>query len=144
MNEQSITIQNDTDLHHRIMKLNYLKEEQELVIKRNVRELVYSIHPSMMLKNLLNKFTGNQEAKSDLKSIGINLGKDFLITKLFGKSGSLKGFLTSLLVKKATDYVVNNHSETISKGIHKVEDYVKDGLHKVEDYVKELKGKMSN
>jgi hypothetical protein len=141
---QPSTIENDTDLHLRIMKLNNLKEEQELVIKRNVKELVYSMHPSMMIKNLLNKFTGDQEAKSDLKSIGINLGKDFLITKLFGKSGSLKGFITSLFVKKATDYVINNHSETISNGIHKVEDLVKDGLHKVEDYVKELKAKVSN
>jgi len=79
MNQQTITIQNDTDLHHRIMKLNNLKEEQELVIKRNVRELVYSMHPSMMFKNLLNKFTGDHETQSDLKSIGLNVGKDFLI-----------------------------------------------------------------
>jgi len=131
MNTSEISIQNDTDLHHRIMKLNYLKEEQELVIKRNVQQLIYSMHPSMIFKNLVNKFTGDQEAKTDLKSIGLNLGKDFLISKLFGKSGSLKGFLTSLLVRKATDYVVKNHSETISNGISKVTDYIKDIKAKV-------------
>jgi len=121
MNQQTITIQNDTDLHHRIMKLNNLKEEQELVIKRNVRELVYSMHPSMMFKNLLNKFTGDHETQSDLKSIGLNVGKDFLISKIFGKGGSIKGFISSLLVRKATDYVMNNHPDLISNGINKVQ-----------------------
>lgn len=126
-----IIIQNDTDLHHRIMKLNNLKEEQELVIKRNVSELVYSMHPSMLFKNLVNKFTGDHEAKSDLKSIGLNLGKDFLISRLFGRGGSLKGFISSLLVRKATDYVMNNHSDLISNGIHKVENYFRSIKEKV-------------
>lgn len=125
MNQNPIVIQNDTDLHHRIMKLNYLKEEQELVIKRNVSELVYSMHPSMLFKNLLNKFSGNPETRGDLKSIGLNLGKDFLISRLFGKGGSIKGFISSLLIRKATDYVMNNHADTISNGISKVQNFVK-------------------
>lgn len=125
MNQNPIVIQNDTDLHHRIMKLNYLKEEQELVIKRNVSELVYSMHPSMLFKNLLNKFSGNPETRGDLKSIGLNLGKDFFISRLFGKGGSIKGFISSLLIRKATDYVMNNHADTISNGISKVQNFVK-------------------
>jgi len=133
--DQPATIQNDTDLHHRIMKLNYLKEEQELAIKRNVRELVYSMHPSMLFKNLLNKFTGNQESKDDLKSIGINLGKDFLISKLFGKGGSVKGFISSLLVRKATDYVMNNHPDLISNGISKVQNFFKNNKQKATEKV---------
>jgi len=119
-------IQNDTDLHHRIMKLNNLKEEQELVIKRNISELVYSMHPSMLFRSLVNKFTDNPESRSDLKSIGINLGKDFLISKLFGKGGTLKGFISSLLVRKATDYVINNHADAISRGISKVGNFFTD------------------
>jgi hypothetical protein len=130
---EPIIITNDTDLHYRIMKLSNLKEEQELVIKRNVRELVYSLHPSMMIKNLLNKLGGDKETRSNLKTLGLNLGKDFLINKIFGRSGSLKGFITSLFVKKATDYMINKHSDTISNG-----------LHKVEDYIMELKAKVSN
>ena len=125
MNQNAIIIQNDTDLHHRIMKLNYLREEQELVIKRNVRELMYSMHPSMMFKNLLNKFTGDQESKEGLKSMGINLGKDFLISRMFGKGGSIKGFISSLLVRKATDYVMKNHPDLITNSITKVQDLFK-------------------
>lgn len=139
MNQPSLIIENDTDLHYRIMKLNNLKEEQELAIRRNVRELMYSVHPAVMVKNLLNKITGDRETRQDLRSVALSLGKDFLISRVFGGKGSLKGFLSSLLVKKATDYVMNNHSEQISKGILKVEDLVKTGITKVEGYVKDLK-----
>src|ERR1700741_4497846 len=103
-------ITNDVELHRRIMKLNYLKEEQELEIKRNVKELVFSIHPSVILKNIAEKFTGDhKEGVEDLKSIGLNLGKEYLTMRLFGKGKSIKSFLTSLLFKKAADYVINNH-----------------------------------
>lgn len=126
MTSSGITITNDTELHHRIMKLNNLKEEQELVIKRNVREVVYSMHPSMILKNIVNKFSEDKEGTNDLKSIGLNLGKDFLLAKLFGKGVSLKSFISSLVIRKATDYVMNNHSDLIANGIHKLENYIKD------------------
>jgi hypothetical protein len=108
------------------MKLNNLKEEQELVIKRNVREVVYSLHPSMIFKNIVNKFSEDKEATNDLKSIGLGLGKDFLLAKLFGKGVSIKSFISSLLIRKATDYVMNNHSDLITTGISKIENYFKD------------------
>lgn len=126
MNNSGITITNDTELHHRIMKLSNLKEEQELVIKRNVREVVYSMHPSMILKNIINKFSEDKEGTNDLKAIGLNLGKDFLLAKLFGKGVSVKSFISSLLIRKATDYVMNNHSDLITNGIHKLENYFKE------------------
>ncbi|MES2762624.1 MAG: hypothetical protein V4677_10465 [Bacteroidota bacterium] len=126
----NIEITNDTELHHRIMKLNYLKAEQELAIKRNVKELIYSAHPSVLFKNLVNKFSEDQEATDDLKSIGLNLGKDFLLMKLFGK-GSLKGFISSMLVRKATDYVIKNHSDLLTAGISKVQSFMSDRKEKV-------------
>ncbi len=123
-----IIITNDTELHQRIMKLSYLKEEQELVIKRNVQEVVYSMHPSVIFKNIVSKFSEDKEQTNDLKSIGLNLGRDFLIGKLFGKGGSIKGFLTSLIIRKTTDYVLNNHSDLIASGIQKLEGFFKDKI----------------
>jgi hypothetical protein len=126
----NIEITNDTELHHRIMKLNYLKAEQELAIKRNVKELAYSAHPSVLIKNLVGKFTDDKEATSDLKTIGLNLGKDFLLMKLFGKGG-VRGFISSMLVKKATDYVIKNHSDLLTSGISKVQSFIGDRKEKV-------------
>ncbi len=121
MNHVAIT--NDTELHHRIMKLNYLRAEQELAIKRNIKELMYSVHPSAILKNVVDTISEDKEASHSLKSIGLNLGKDFIINKLFGRNGSVKGFITTLLMKKAADYVINNHPNLISTGISKVQKY---------------------
>jgi hypothetical protein len=125
-----VDITNDTELHHRIMKLNYLKAEQELAIKRNVKELVYSAHPSVLLKNIVNKISDNKESTDDLKSIGLNLGKDFLLMKLFG-NGGVKGFISSMLMRKATDYVIKNHSDLLSSGINKVQSFISNRKEKV-------------
>ena len=127
MNNSGLAITNDAELHHRIMKLNNLKEEQELAIKRNVREVVYSIHPSMILKNIIHKFSEDKEGGvKDLKAVGLELGKDFLLAKLFGKGVSLKSFISSLIIRKATDYVINNHSDLIKTGLNKIENYFKE------------------
>jgi hypothetical protein len=121
MNHAEIT--NYVELHSRIMKLNYLKEEQEILIKKNLKEVAYSLHPSVMLESMVSNFFEGKKGMSDLKSLGLSLGRDFLITKLIGKGGSLKSFLSSLAVKKVVDYVVNNHSDLLIKGIHKLENY---------------------
>ena len=122
----NVEITNDTQLHHRIMLLNNLKEEQEMTIKRNVREVVYSMQPSAIIKNIVNNISNDSEATHDLKTMGLNLGKDFLISKLFGKGQSLKSFLSSLVIRKVTDYIINNHSDLITTGIGKLENMFKD------------------
>ena len=130
MNPEFIT--NDIQLHERIMKLSYRKEEQEIAIKRNVRELGYSLHPAMMLKQFVGKLTEDPETNESVKSLGINLGKDFLLSKLFGKGQTLKGFLTSFVIRKVTDYIVNKNPELISKGLSKLEGFIRDHKKTVE------------
>lgn len=123
-------IQNSTDLKRRIMKLNYLKEEQEMAVKRNIRELIYSVHPSMVFRNLFNKVTDDPGVKQGIATAGIGFGKDFLISRLLGRAG-IKGYISALVLRKATDYLMNNHSERISEGFHKLKDLVKDGLSRL-------------
>jgi hypothetical protein len=129
---QEIRITTDTELHLRIMHLNALKEEQELIIKRNIREIGYSLHPAAMLKNAIGKLTEDQELTDDLKTAGLMLGKDFLLQKLFGKGQSLKGFLGSLILRKVTDYIVNKHPDLITNGIGKLENFISNHLRKPE------------
>lgn len=124
MNHPEIT--NYIELKSRIMKLNYLREEQEQAIKRNVRELAYSLHPVSLIKNLVGKITdGSHETGLDLKSIGLNIGKEFLMMKLFGKSRGIKSFLSYILMKKASDYLVN-HPDIITSGLTKIKNYIKE------------------
>ena len=129
---EGIIITNHTELHHRIMHLNYLRAEQELAVKRNIRELMYSIHPSMIFKNIVNKFSDDTESTQSLKTMGLNIGKDFLINKLFGKGNSIKGFISSLLVRKATDFIAKKYPHFIENGIYKVENFVSNFTKKSE------------
>lgn len=130
MNPEFIT--NDIELHQRIMKLNYLKEEQEIAIKRNIREFGYSLHPAMILRNMLGKLTEDPETNSSLKAAGLNFGKDFLISKLFGRGQSLKGFLLSSIVGKVADYFLKKNPDLISNGVSKLENFIRERRERVE------------
>jgi hypothetical protein len=124
MKKGTVSITNDTELHARIMQLNQLRAEQEIAIKRNVKEIVYSMHPSVMIKNAISKFADPPQGENALKDAGLAFGQDFLLSKLFGKGITLKGFVSQFLVKKVINYVVNNHSDTIKKGLSKLEHFI--------------------
>jgi hypothetical protein len=126
MKKGTVTITNDTELHARIMHLNSLRAEQELAIKRNVKEIAYSMHPSVMIKNAIKKFSDPEQGESQLKDLGLAFGGDFLLSKVFGKGVTLKGFVGQFLVKKVINYVVNNHSDTIKNGLSKLENFVRE------------------
>lgn len=126
MQKGTLTITNHTELHARIMQLNSLRAEQELAIKRNVKEIVYSMHPTVMIKNAFKKFSEPGEVADNLKSAGIAVGSDLLIGKIFGKGVTLKGVVSQFLLRKVVNYVVTNHSDTIKKGLEKLENF----LHK--------------
>jgi hypothetical protein len=126
MKKGTLTITNDTELHARIMHLHSLAAEQELAIKRNVQEIVYSMHPSVMIKNAIKKFADPVKGENNLKDIGLALGGDFLISKIFGKGVTVKGFISQFLMKKVINYVVNNHSDTIKSGLSKLEDSIRE------------------
>lgn len=123
MGKGTVTITNDTELHARIMHLNSLAAEQELAVKRSVKELAYSMHPTSMVKNFFHKFTHDSDAMNSVKDSGLSLGRDFLVSKVLGKT-SVKGFLSQILVKKVINYVMRNHSDKIVNGLRKLEDYM--------------------
>jgi hypothetical protein len=124
MRTGNVTISNDTELHARIMQLNSLAAEQELAIKRNIKELAYEMQPSQMIKNFVSKITHDDETVNGLKQTGLALGRDFLVSKIFGGKISLKGFLTQVVMKKAIDYVVHNHSDKLVNGFKRLEGYL--------------------
>jgi hypothetical protein len=113
-------IQNHTDLRFRIMQLNSLKEEQELELKRSAQELYESLQPLNMLKKSLSDFVSDKQVRSDAGTVGMNLGAEFLIGKLLGTNMSLKKYLGSLVLQKASDYLINKHPEKLAWGVEKL------------------------
>jgi hypothetical protein len=113
-------IRNHVELSYRIMKLNELRAEQEEVIKRDVKELYYSFHPTELIKKLWSDVKGDTETKNNLGKAGLNFGADLLIGKIFGRNKSIKGFLTSVLVEKLASYFLNKNSDKIMDGVSKL------------------------
>lgn len=110
-------IRNHVELSYRIMKLNALKAEQEEVIKRNLKEIYFSFHPSELIRKAWSNFKENPEAQQTVSSAGIGMGLDFLVRKLTGRNTSLKGYLFSVLFEKAATHLINKHSDKIAGGI---------------------------
>ncbi len=114
------TIKNAAELHIKIMQLKSLREQQELELKKGVLELYQSIHPLNLLKSTMSEFASDKQVKFDATKIGLNLGSDFIIGKLLGSNMSIQKYLGSLVLQKASDYLINNHPEKITWGINKI------------------------
>ncbi len=113
-------IKNYTDLQFRIMQLNSLREEQELELKNGVKELYNSMHPISILKHTLAGLVSDKQVRFDAAKIGLDFGSDFLIGKLVGSNLNLTKYFSSIILQKASDYLLNNHPEKIAWGIEKI------------------------
>lgn len=113
-------ITNHTELKFRIMQLNSLREEQELELKNGIKELYHSMHPINIIKKTLSGLVSDKEVRFDATKIGLNIGSDFLIGKLLGSNLNLTKYFGSMILQKASDYVLTNHPDKVSWGIGKL------------------------
>jgi hypothetical protein len=120
MSVRLTNIKNHTELRFKIMQLNSLRAQQEIELKKGITELYQSMHPLSLLRNTLSEFASDKQVQFDAAKIGLNLGSDFLIGKILGSNTSIKKYLSSLVLQKAADYVLNNHPEKIAWGVEKI------------------------
>jgi len=113
-------ISNHTQLMYTIMQVNASRVEQEEEIKYQIKEIYYSFHPAVFLKNAVKKVLHNPEAQKSLAQTAIALGTNFLISKFFKRGNSIKGFLSSMVMEKIADFALNGKSELIHNGIDKL------------------------
>jgi hypothetical protein len=112
------------DLKMRIMYLSSRKEEQEMEIKRQVKELYYSIHPSYFLQNVASGSVQRNDWTPGIKKIGLALAKDFLIGRFFKSHRSVRGFLAAALVNKVTTQLIND-ADLMETGMEKIKKILK-------------------
>ncbi len=113
-------IKNHTELQFRIMQLNSQREEQELELKKGMKELYNSLHPLNLLRNGLSDIASDKQVQFDATKIGLNLGSEFLIGKLLGSNMNITKYLGSIVLQKASDYLINNHPDKIVWGVEKL------------------------
>jgi hypothetical protein len=102
------------------MQVNAARAEQEDEIKHHMKELYYSLQPAVLIKKAVGNILHAPETPKNIAQAGIALGTEFLISKVFKRGASVKGFLSSLIVNKIADYAINSKSDFISNGIEKI------------------------
>ena len=120
MSTSFANIKTHTELRFKIMQLNSLRAEQELELKKDIATLYQSMHPLNLLRNTISEFASDKQVQSDVAKIGINWASDFLIGKLLGSNTSIKKYLSSMVLQKAADYMINNHPGKIAWGVEKI------------------------
>ncbi|HSZ73136.1 MAG TPA: hypothetical protein VK750_10715 [Cytophagaceae bacterium] len=113
-------IKNHTELRFKLMQLKNLRAEQELELKRGIKELYQSMHPVNLLRSTISEIASDKQVQYDATKIGLNMGSEFLIGKLMGSNTSIKKYIGSLILQKATDYFIANHPEKIVWGAEKL------------------------
>jgi hypothetical protein len=83
----------------KIMELHARAFEQETLITHRLKELSYLIHPTVFLRQVVNDFTENPEAKNDLLHAGKNLSLN-LISNAWLRSRKGIGSAVALMVLK--------------------------------------------
>lgn len=114
---RNIEISSYEDLVLRIMYLKDQKLEQEIELKRTFKDIVSQINPITIIKDSVLGIIKDKEIQYGLASIGINMGINFIVDKVFGKNKSVKGFWSSLLVETFTGTYVTENMPKIIAGI---------------------------
>jgi hypothetical protein len=113
-------ITNHTELRREIMRLNQKKAVQEEALRKNFRELYYSLHPVEIIKNAVSRIKESSEAKSGLVSgiarMGLGVGASFLFKKLLKN----RGLITSFLAEKVGSMMASKSSGPVSSVLNKI------------------------
>ena len=117
---ENTVITSHTELLCRIAALKEEKLIQEDELNNDFREFVSSLKPLSVLKESLSELAQDKEAHISLAKAGLNLGTNFIIEKVLGRSNSIKGFLSSILLEKIATPFINNNVSKIASGISKL------------------------
>jgi hypothetical protein len=123
---EGVKITNHAELKAAIMHLNAKAAMQEQEISRNVKELYYDMQPLAILKRSWKKLVGNPEVRDGAASIGFKIGASILASRLFRKSGVVKGFFGSVFIEKITEILLNKYGGSVNNGMDKLTDLLKD------------------
>jgi hypothetical protein len=98
-------ITSSTDIKYHIMKLNALREEQEIALKKDLKEIYYSLQFSTVIRRTVKDLSEDKDLKQSALQTTIGIGSDFLLNKLlFRKGAGIKSYLINAGLKKIISY----------------------------------------
>ena len=118
MKNENITTH--SELLFRIKELRTQKLSQEIELKHCIKEFIYKINPTSMIKDSIHELSRDKEVRFDLAKVGLNVGANFIIDKVFGRNNSIGGSLSSMLLEKISGTFINKNSASIIAGLGKL------------------------
>ena len=98
--------------YHQLLseRIAVLKDERaglEIKIKGTIAGIAQSFSPTSILKSSVKQLSTDKEFRTEAVVSGLSLGANFLIEKVLGRSKSIKGFLSSVLVEDISTPLIN-------------------------------------
>lgn len=103
----TIPITSHASLQVRINELKRERSTQEERLKYAFQAFAHTHSPLSIIKGSVKGLTQDKELRTDMVKAGLNLGTDFIIERLLGRSRSVKGFLSSILVENLSTPLIN-------------------------------------
>jgi hypothetical protein len=113
-------LSNHKELTLRIAQLKVEKHRQEQELKTAFSELIHSFHPVEMIKETVHELATDREVQMDLTKVGLNIGVNFIIDKIFGKNKSPKDELGSAFIESIANSLINKNMPNIFSGISRL------------------------
>ena len=113
-------ILNHNDLLCHISNLKDEKIYQEFELKIKLNEFIKTLNPISIVKDSIHELAQDKEVRLDVAKVGLNIGANLLIDGVFGRSRSIKGFLSSILIEKISSIVIDKNASGIISGIGKL------------------------
>lgn len=112
-----------TNYNELLLRIGQLKEERSIQkeqLKYAFEEFTDTLNPISIVKGSLNKLVNDKDVHVSLAKAGLNLGTNFIIEKVLGRSRTIKGFLSSIFLEKLSTPLINNNASKITSGISKL------------------------
>ena len=103
----TIPITSYASLKRRISELKIERARQGEDLKNASQAFAHSLSPLSIIKGSVKGLWKDKELRSEMIKAGLNLGTDFIIERLLGRSRSVKGFLSSILVENLSTSLIN-------------------------------------
>lgn len=105
---ENLVITNHSELALQILHLKEESSKEEEVIKDAFKEVVDKLSPVAFVKESIHQIARDEQTQQDLSMVGLKIGANVVIDKIFGKNKSIKGFLSSVLAESIANSFINN------------------------------------
>lgn len=122
----SASIGSYEDLKKRVAYLESVKEEQEETLKENMREVYQSLQPAELIKKAIYNIRNDEELVEDSTHLGVSLGLDLLVGKIFEKDNSTSGKLKAFAAKQVISLIYKRYEPRVHLLLNELKEKVID------------------